>query len=437
VTRPPLFAPGALTWALGIEDTCVYPSVEGGLQLDEHELTEHSARWRDDLAAARTLGATALRYGMSWPLVHTGPGRFAWDHLDEVVDHATNELGLDLVADLVHYGTPPWLELSFADPLFPAALEEFAGALAARYAGRIRAYTPLNEPLTTASFSGLRGVWPPHRLGWDGWVSVAVPIAVGMSRATDAIRRADPSALIVHVEASTAVTADADGASEAALLASVGWLPTDLLMGRVDAQHPMFAWLLAHGADPLALEEVRQRAAVPDLLGVNYYPDLTPRRLRTVAGRRLQVAYDGGAAVFADVLRGFSARYGLPLAVTETSIEGDDDTRAAWVRAAVATVSDLRDELDIRALTWWPLFDFVDWSWASDGANVEEFAVERVAADGSIVVGFAEPLGSPGEAKAPFLRRMGLLRLEEGRDGGLARVPTRAAAAFARVAARR
>lgn len=430
--RPP-FAPGTFTWALGIEDTCVYPP-DGAPPLDEHVLTDHHLCWRDDLRQAAELGASAVRYGMSWPLVHIAPQEFDWSHLDEVIPFAADELGLDLIADLVHYGTPTWLPQSFADPAFPGALTDFAGALAGRYAGRIRAYTPVNEPLTTASFSGLRGVWPPHRTGWDGWVSVVLPIALAASQAIAAIREADPDAVVVHVEAATLVRAgDPEHASEAELLERVGWLPTDLLLGRVGATHPMHAWLLRHGASAEALHQLETAPGAPDVLGVNYYPNLTPRRLRRFGDRVVQVAYDGGADGLAAALRGFSLRYGLPLAITETSIEGDDTTRTEWLRAAIATVHDLGYDVDLRGFTWWPLFDFVDWSYASGGANVEEFAVETLDDRGQVSIGFAPPLGHPDDGRTPFLRRMGLLRLHEESDGALVRVRTTTADAFADV----
>lgn len=428
-----LFEPGRLSWLLGIEDTCVYPADPSRDPLDEHVLTEHDERMPHDLALAARLGARGLRYGVSWPLVHRAPGRFEWSEFDSAVDEA-ERLGLELVADLVHYGTPTWLADSFADPGYPAAIAEFAGAFAARYAGRVRHITPLNEPLTTASFCGLRGVWPPALHGWEGWTRVVVPIALGMAGATRAIRAAAPETSIVHVEAATLVTASTDAErEEAAFLRAIGWLPTDLLFGRVDAEHPMRPWLERHGAAATDLDRLLDAPAAPDILGVNYYPDLTPRRLVTVEGRVTQVAHDGGAAGLRTVLQRFVERYRLPVAVTETSIEGDDAVRRRWLAESVAEVRTLATEgMDVRGYTWWPLLDFVDWSWAAGGANVEEFAVAQARADGSTVIAPAPPLGDPADGKTPFLRRMGLVRLEETPDG-LERRPTAAAADFAAV----
>ncbi len=435
--EPHAFERGALTWVLGIEDTCVYPIDPGRPALDEHVLTGHSEHWRDDLTLLKDLGASAVRYGVSWPLVHVSPEEFDWTVLDEVVGYAVDELGLTIVADLVHYGTPPWLERSFADAGYPSAIEAFSSACAARYLGRISHFTPLNEPVTTASFCGLRGVWPPALTGWSGWVAVGVPIALGLVRSTLAIRAVNPDAVIVHVEASTLIdTGDHELASHARLLRDIGWLPTDLMTGAVDRDHPMHAWLLEHGARAEDLDWLVTNAVEPDVIGVNYYPDLTPRHLEVVDGHMMQVSYDRWTPGLREALKGFADRYHLPLAVTETSIEGPDKIREKWLRDSVAEVNALREEgVDIRGYTWWPLFDFVDWSWAAGGANVEEFAVVKSHADGTTSVGLAPSLGDPTDGKTAFLRRMGVVRLEEQPDGSLTREETSAARAFRQLAA--
>ena len=48
-----------------------------------------------------------------------------------------------VIADLVHYGAPLWLEDAFVDPVFPRAMADYAGAFARRYA-RSFTTTPLS-----------------------------------------------------------------------------------------------------------------------------------------------------------------------------------------------------------------------------------------------------------------------------------------------------
>ncbi len=427
-----VFGAGSFTWLLGIEDTCVYPNDPAAATLDEYELTGHTTQWRTDLEQVRDLGATAVRYGVSWPLVHIGPDEFDWTVLDEVIPYAVDELGLAVVADLVHYGTPTWLTDSFADARYPDAIEAFAEAFAARYRSRVHAFTPLNEPVTTASFCGLRGVWPPARTGWDGWVSVAVPMALGIVKSSAAIRRVHNTASIVHVEAASLISADGDHLDDhARLLRMIGWLPTDLILGRVDEHHPAHSWLLDHGATAINLDWLLSHPLRPDVMGVNYYPDLTPRRLAHEAGAISQISHDRWTDGLRHVLAAFADRYQLPIVITETSIEGDDDLRVRWLEESARAVAELvNNGMDIRGYTWWPLFDFVDWSWAAGGANVEEFVIARVTHSGATIVAPAPPLGDPADGKAAFLRRMGLVRLDELPDGSLARTETAAAAEF-------
>jgi beta-glucosidase/6-phospho-beta-glucosidase/beta-galactosidase len=428
------FPPGSMTWILGIEDTCVYPPARFEMApLDEHELTEHAMRWREDLDAVKELGATALRYGVSWPLVHTAPGVFDWTVIDERLRYAAEDLGLTVIADLVHYGTPTWLDDSFADPRYPEAIAEFAGAFAARYRGVVDHLTPLNEPVTTASFCGLRGVWPPALSGWSGWASVTVGIVDGIRRTVAAARAANPEIVIVHVEAS-ALYEPSEPALEdhAELLRAVAALPTELLLGLVDGRHPMHGWLLEHGAEPARLAAFRDGAPVIDLLGVNYYPDLTPRALVHGADSVEQIAVNRWADGLRDRLQYFAERYGVPMLVTETSIEGTEEVRADWLVESAQIVLHLRDEgLDIRGYTWWPLLDFVDWSYASGGRNVEEFLLAPAELGAGHPSAVSEFFADPTDGKTAFLRRMGLLSLEEQPDGGLMRVPTVAASVFA------
>jgi hypothetical protein len=82
--------------------------------------------------------------------------------------------------------------------------------------------------------------------------------------------------------------------------------------------------------------------------------------------------------------------------------------------------------MDVWGYTWWPLFDFVDWGISSGGYPFEDFRVRVAHADGRETI---EPLPSPGAdadpdgGVGPWLRRMGLWRLEPG-PCGLARVET-------------
>ena len=189
-------------FAVGIEDTFVPHGFPGHRALDEYELTQHYRFWSEDLGLAADSGATAIRYGFPWYRLNPAPGRFVWDWADRVVDRL-DELGLEAIVDLVHYGTPLWLDNGFLNADFPARLAEFAAALAGHYRGRLSAWTPLNEPEITAMHCGEQGLWPPRLTGHDGYVKLVRAIVRGVVAAQRAVAEvSDGRASFVHVEAS-------------------------------------------------------------------------------------------------------------------------------------------------------------------------------------------------------------------------------------------
>jgi beta-glucosidase len=142
---------------------------------------------------------------------------------------------------------------------------------------------------------------------------------------------------------------------------------------------------------------------------VNFYPELSCREFVLVDGAPVGVAFNGWTDGLRQVLGEFDERYGIPLMISETAVEGDPEHLVSWLRDCAEEVSRLRaDGAHIVGLTWWPLFDFVDWSWGSGGRIVEEFYTR--------VNGVVSPVipPPPSGGIASYFRRMGMWRLREG-----------------------
>ena len=113
-----------------------------------------------DLDAVARLGFSKLRYPVLWEHVAPEwPDACDWRWHDERLGRL-RELGVTPIAGLVHHGGGPHYT-NLLDPHFPELLAEQAGRTAQRYPW-IQSWTPVNEPLTTARFSGLYGHWFPH-----------------------------------------------------------------------------------------------------------------------------------------------------------------------------------------------------------------------------------------------------------------------------------
>jgi len=430
--------PRTFVWAGGFEDTFIArPHPTSGRSLDEYLLTGHYDQWRGDLDRAASLGLQALRYGIPWYTVNPAFGVFDWTWTDPVIDYATRELGLTLILDLVHYGPPLWLSDGFLNPSYPKAVAAFAHAVAARYADRVRWYTPLNEPLITAEFCGLRGIWPPHARGDGGFLRVLEQVCRGVVAATDAIRDIDPDLGIAHVECSASYSA-----GEGALAADVShwqdraWLPGDLLTGRVDAGHPLASWLEAHGMGRDCWSFFAEHRFTPDLWGVNYYPEISVHRLLRRDDHLRSESCDAWTEGLEEALGAAYARYGVPLFVSETSTHGDDDRRCAWLRDSVAAVERVRLRgTPVAGYTWWPLMDLIDWSYGAGDRVVEDFVAHAGYPPQGMhppdTATFARGMGWEAVEVYPldrYLRRMGLWRLDhEDAGAGFRRSETAAA----------
>ncbi len=371
--------PEKFIWATGIEDTFVPQTRPGMRPLDEYDLMGHYAHWREDLALARALGARAIRWGLPWYRVEPRPGVFDWGWADQVIPYMVEELGLTPILDLMHYGTPLWLERSFASEEYPHRVAAYARAVAERYGSLISWYTPLNEPLVNAEWAGRKGLWPPYLRGDRGFLTVMLNLARGITATVAAIKAVQPAAKIVHVEATgLSRVADDDLRSLAFEETMRRFLATDLITGRVTGDHPLTPWLLRNGVSLAALRELAARPVGFDLFGLNFYPQWSTRQIGLdPRGRVAERATEKDGAGFAELITLYHARYGAPVMVTETSAFGSHRARSAWLAKSVADIKGLRARgIPVLGYTWFPLFTMVDWRYRTGGEPVERYYIE-------------------------------------------------------------
>jgi beta-glucosidase/6-phospho-beta-glucosidase/beta-galactosidase len=362
---------GRLHFGLGIEDTFVPQSGPGERALDEYELTEHYDRWHSDLGLASEVGAEFVRWGIPWHRVNPAAGAWDWSWVDAVMARFA-ELGIRPIVDLLHYGTPLWLDREFAHPDFPSHFAEYATRAAERYADVATDYTPVNEPMIHARFTGDIGYWPPKLSGEAGYNTIAVALAEGFVRAQRGIADVlGDRATFVHVDATARFAGAVDGSHRelVELQRAQSFLVEDLVTGAVDDRHPMAARLAATGIPDDRLTWFRDNAVRPDVMGVNYYPRHSTQLMEE------GVVHDGGfvdpwptqddgVTGLAELLRTYAARYGAPVMLTETCVTDSPEVRVAWLDDSVACVRSLRaDGVDVVGYTWWPLFDMYEWTY--------------------------------------------------------------------------
>ncbi|MCA0294436.1 MAG: family 1 glycosylhydrolase [Actinobacteria bacterium] len=389
------FRDGRFRYGVGIEDTFIPHERPGHRKLDLYELTQHYENWRTDLALAADSGAELIRWGIPWYLTEPADGRFEFGWVDDVAAEL-DRLGLRCIVDLMHYGTPLWLENSFLDPRYPDLVARYASAVATRYRGVFSDYTPLNEPMVNAEWCGYRGSWPPYLTGDSGFVRLAMILVDGMRRTQAAIVAADPGATIVHVEAGYQWVGD-HGSRSKVFLDEWRFVMTDLLLGRVGSDHPLHGYLVKNGANQAQLDEFAANPVVPDVMGINYYPGFTRQTFDPTTGRTRPV--EAGRDGLVQHVRDYHERYGLPLAITETSRPTPDpQEKIAWLDDVASAAAALRAEgVPLAASFWFPMFDMFEWEYRFDTRPLDEFRIQ-----------------------------FGLVDLVRGPDNRLARVPNAA-----------
>ena len=378
-----------LVWATGIEDTFIAETGPGKRRLDEYELQQHYRLWREDIDLAAEVGFSMIRYGIPWYRVEPQPGSFEWGFTDQVIPYML-ERGLEPIVDLMHYGTPLWLDGGFISPDYPQRVATYAAAFCARYPS-VRYYTPFNEPFIAAELCGREARWPPGLSGDEGFCAVANGVSRGVVRTVEALREQRADSVMVHVEATGIVLTDDPALQERARLDMDRHLTTlELIQGRVNASHFLYPYLTANGLTDDDLIWYQAGNVTMDVLGLNYYPMLSVERRH--AGGLVEPVW-GGAQYLERIVNEHLARYEVPVFITETSASEraapifsaaqtrasyndtrPDGLRSSWLGEVVQSVERMRAAgVPLIGLTWWPLYDLVNWDYREGSGAVEDY----------------------------------------------------------------
>jgi len=343
--------------------------------LDQLEHCGHYAR-PGDIDAIAALGVAAVRYPALWErIAPEGVARADWRGSDRALMRL-RELGVEPIVGLVHHGSGP-LGTHLLDPHFVDALAAYAAAFAERYPW-VRKYTPINEPLTTARFAALYGIWFPHRRDDRSFVTALLTECRAIAEAMAAIRTRVPDAELVQTEDAGFVRSTPAVAAQAAFENHRRWLSLDLLAGRVGEHHPLWTYLCDAGADERELARLRDRPTPPAVVGLNYYVtsdrfldhrlDRYPSRSWGGNGRQRYADVDAvrvpgvGIRAHQAVLLEAWQRYGLPVAITEAHLGCTREEQMRWLLDAWRGAHDAAAlGADVRAVTAWALLGSWDW----------------------------------------------------------------------------
>jgi dTDP-4-dehydrorhamnose reductase len=350
----------------------------GDVFFDQMERNGHANRL-SDLAMFAGLGIRAIRYPVLWeriaPLKLDEAQQWSWP--DERLQRL-RELDVRPIVGLTHHGSGP-LHTNLVDPSFATGLADYARRVAERYPW-VDAYTPVNEPLTTARFSGLYGHWYPHGTDYPTFARALMTQCRAIALAMAAIRAVNPRAQLVQTEDLGRIYSVPRLASIAAFHNQRRWLSLDLLCGHVTSHHPLYGELQRWGISADELQWLVDHPCPPDIVGVNHYASsdrFLDDALDDHEPRTHDVAIDGTR--FADteavracmdcsigvcgVVEDVWDRYRLPVAITEAHLGSTREEQLRWLKEFWDAAVTLRSRgVDVRAVTVWALLGSFDWN---------------------------------------------------------------------------
>jgi len=201
---------------------------------DQLEMAGHYQR-PEDLTVIASLGIKKMRFPLLWEKHQPDwEGNTDWTWADHSLG-ILKENNIEPIVGLVHHGSGPAFT-NLLDKKWPELLANFAESVAKRYPW-LNMFTPVNEPLTTARFSGLYGFWYPHKTDELSFIRMPLNQLKGTIFSMERIHKINPSARLVQTEDLTRVHSTAQLAYQAHFENKRRWLTYDLLCGKVVKSH--------------------------------------------------------------------------------------------------------------------------------------------------------------------------------------------------------
>lgn len=368
----------------GIKYPYYKPEVWGGIECtinrvdnkfrDQLQQSGHYTR-AGDIERFAALGIRKLRYPVLWEHHQPFPDQpIDWNWTEQQLN-VIRANGIIPIAGLLHHGSGPAFT-HLGDKDFPELFAAYAAMVAEKFPW-LEYYTPVNEPLTTARFSGLYGLWYPHHRDEKSFVRMMVNQGRATILAMQAIRRINPSAKLVQTEDLAKIHSTPLLAYQACFENERRWLTNDLLCGKLDSQHYFRKYFIDNGITEEELDFFIQNSCPPDIMGFNYY--VTSERYLDERTENYPACMHGGNGIHTYVdteavrviqpaglkslLKEAWDRYGLPMAITESHLSCSREEQLRWLGETWDACCRLKKQgIDIRAVTAWSLLGAFDWN---------------------------------------------------------------------------
>jgi dTDP-4-dehydrorhamnose reductase len=369
---------------MGSNQFSLFPEIWGGIECTINRINDtfldqltfgnyYQQPCHDSIAS---LGIKKLRFPVLWERHQpTKDTSIDWSWTTAQLDYfkANN---IDVIAGLVHHGSGPSFT-NLLDPAFPELLAQYAKKVAEQFPW-LTYYTPVNEPLTTARFSALYGLWYPHACDDKSFLKALIHQIKGVVLSMQEIRKVNPEARLIQTEDLGKTYSTPLLSYQARFENERRWLTYDLLLGKVTDKHKLWNYFIKNDISPDELNFFQENVCEPHIIGFNYYvtserylderlhlyPEHThgsnkKHRYADVEAVRVELQEPIGLEV---LLTDAWERFGRPMALTEVHLHCHREEQLRWFSYVWNTCNKAKSTgIDIQAVTAWALLGSHGW----------------------------------------------------------------------------
>jgi len=307
-----------------------------GRRLDVIASVDHDINAKHDYKQLGEYGIRTVRDGFRWHLIDDA-GNYDWSSVRPML-RAAKDTKTQVIWDLMHYGWPD--DINIWSPRFVDRFTRYAAAcarLVREESDEIAFYCPVNEISFFAWAGGDAGYLNPFGNGRG--FELKVQLARAAISAMHAIRQIDPTARFVHCEPVINVVSDRSR-------------PSDAAVAEGHRQSQFQAWDLIAGR---MWPQIGGDESYLDIVGVNYYFN----NQWIHGGQPIDFGHSQYKPLSKILIETF-ARYGKPIFIAETGIEGE--RRLPWFmyvdsEAKIA----MRSGVPLEGICLYPIVNHPGW----------------------------------------------------------------------------
>lgn len=334
----------------------------GCLKEPSGEACRHYQLFKEDFAIAKEIGHNCHRFSIEWSRIEPEEGQFRDTEIEHyrLVLAELKSRGIEPVVTLHHFTNPVWFSRmgGWANPRLQRYFLRFTERIVSEFAGEVKFWITINEPMVYASHSYLLGVWPPKECSLFKTIRVVLNMARAHVQAYriihDIYRRKGLSRPMVSIAAN--------------LQAFEYCRPT--------LRNRLAVYLRHKWYNRYFIEKLLRRRAL-DYIGVNYYSrnlaDVESWGIRHLAMDTCRHDHNPlprnslGWDIYPEGLYKlliWLKIYGLPLMITENGVcTEDEELRWSYICAHLEqTYRAMREGANVLGYIYWSLIDNFEWA---------------------------------------------------------------------------